>query len=54
MTKFIRAAQKDGYETALKKHYGYASFDDLQEEWKAKAFASADVVPATGVAQGGR
>src|SRR6202011_5991684 len=30
LTKFLRAAQKDGYEAALKQHYGYKSFDDLQ------------------------
>jgi tetratricopeptide (TPR) repeat protein len=52
LTKFLRAAQKDGYEAALKQYYGYKNFDDLQQEWHAKAFAAAASPPA--VASGGR
>ncbi len=52
-TKFVRAGLKDGWETALKQHYGYKSFDDMQQEWHAKAFAAAVISP-TATAQGRR
>ena len=51
LTKFLRDAQKGGYEAALKKHYKYNSFDELQQEWNARAFAASPVTP-TGLARG--
>jgi hypothetical protein len=54
LTKFLRSAQKDGYEAALKQHYGYKNFDELQRDWNARAFAGAAVSPMTGVARGDR
>lgn len=53
LTKFLRAAPKQGYETALKQFYGYKNFDELHQDWKSRAFAAKPVSPATGVAQGG-
>jgi hypothetical protein len=37
-TRFLQDAQKNGYEDALKKHYGYGSFADLQRKWSEQAF----------------
>ncbi len=54
LTKFLRSAGKDGYEASLKQHYGYRSFDELQQKWDAKALANAQGTAATGLAQGGR
>jgi hypothetical protein len=38
-TKFIWDSFKTDYEKSLKKHYGIASFDELQKQWQAYAFA---------------
>lgn len=38
-TRFVQDAQKNGYEAALKKHYGYDSFAELQQKWSRRAFA---------------
>jgi len=38
-TRFLQDAQKNGYEEALKKHYGYGSFAELQRRWSEQAFA---------------
>jgi hypothetical protein len=44
-TAFLRdAIRTNNYEQALQKHYGYRGFDDLQQRWAAKAFASGGVV----------
>jgi len=52
-TRFLRAAQKDGYEVALRQHYGLRSFNELHQKWETKVMASLEATPA-GVAQGGR
>jgi hypothetical protein len=36
---FLREALRDGYEPALKKHYNFRSFDELQASWSEDAFA---------------
>lgn len=52
LTKFLRAALKDGYEPALRTHYGYRSFDEMQQDWHKKVFAAVEIIPAA--AQAGR
>lgn len=32
---FLRDGLRNGYETALRQHYGFTSFDDLQRRWQA-------------------
>jgi hypothetical protein len=39
--RFVRDGLENGYETALRKHYRYRSFDELQESWTRHAFGSA-------------
>jgi len=39
LTHFIRDGLEAGHEAALKKHYGFASFAELEEEWLRHAFA---------------
>jgi len=51
-TKFVRDGQRDGYEAALKRHYGYSSFADMERSWSAYAFG--DVNSRQGLAQGNR
>lgn len=48
--QFLRDGLKGGYESALKKHYDFKSFDDLNQRWNQKTFAGA--VTPVGVAQG--
>jgi hypothetical protein len=36
--QFLRDALQDGYETALKKHYNYRSFEELESGWKRHVF----------------
>jgi hypothetical protein len=40
LTAFLRDARKMGYEQALARHYGFRNFDDLQQRWNQRAFAS--------------
>ena len=40
--RFLRDALQEGYEPALRKHYNYRGFDDLQADWGKRAFGSAD------------
>lgn len=37
-SQFLRDALRGGYEPALQKHYGFRSFDELQQAWAQKAF----------------
>jgi hypothetical protein len=39
-SQFLREALQDGYEPALRKHYSFRSFDDLQESWSRQAFGT--------------
>jgi hypothetical protein len=39
--QFLRDGLRDGYETALQRHYGYRDFDDLQQRWDRYAFGEA-------------
>jgi hypothetical protein len=39
-TRFVRDALADGYEPALRKHYRFRSFDELQETWSRHVFGS--------------
>jgi hypothetical protein len=39
--QFLRDGLRDGYETALQRHYGYKDFDDLQQRWDRYAFGEA-------------
>jgi hypothetical protein len=36
---FVRDGMRGGYDAALQKHYGIRSFDDLERQWNAWAFA---------------
>jgi hypothetical protein len=51
-TKFLRDGMKTGYDSALRRYYGYRSFDELEQRWHAYAFS--DQPKAIGVAQGTR
>ncbi len=46
LTRFIRDGLEAGHEAALKKHYGYSSFAELEEEWYQHAFAADSVAKA--------
>jgi hypothetical protein len=37
--QFVREGMNKGYEAALKKYYGYNSFDELESDWQAFAFS---------------
>jgi len=37
-SQFLRDALKDGYQAALRKHYKYQSFEELEACWKKSAF----------------
>jgi hypothetical protein len=37
-TKFIREGLASGYEPAMKKHYGYATFAEMEQDWLQSAF----------------
>lgn len=43
---FLESGLKNGWEPALKQHYGYRSFEELQEKWSQQAFAQAEKEPA--------
>jgi hypothetical protein len=49
-TQFVRDGLRGGYDTALQRHYGYRSFDELERSWSAFAFKTPG--GTTGVAQG--
>jgi hypothetical protein len=38
LTRFVRDGLREGYETALQKHYGFKDFSDLQQRWERSAF----------------
>jgi hypothetical protein len=41
--RFLREALDGRYEASLEKHYGYRSFADLEQEWRAHAFGAGNV-----------
>lgn len=45
-TRFLREALDGQYESALERHYGYRSFDDLERDWRGQALGEGRV--ATG------
>lgn len=49
-TQFVRDGLRGGYEASLTQHYGYRSFDELEQRWVAYAFVGAS---AGGVARSG-
>lgn len=51
LTDFLRDAQKTGYEAALTRHYGFRSFDELQQRWTQQAFADGQNTAAAGAGQ---
>lgn len=51
-TRFIRDGLKTGYEAALKRHYGYQDFNELEQHWQRFAFKEGTAI--TGVAGRGR
>jgi len=51
-TQFVRDGQREGYKTALRHHYGFNSFEELQRSWAEYAFA--DVSTRQGLAQRNR
>jgi len=38
---FLRDGLRNGYEVALRQHYGFSSFQDLQQRWQAATFSDA-------------
>jgi hypothetical protein len=40
LAPFVRDARKLGYEAALKRHYGYGSFEELEQKWMAKSLTA--------------
>jgi hypothetical protein len=40
-TRFLREGMEDGYESALRNHYGYRSFADLEDRWNQEVFGVA-------------
>lgn len=42
--QFLRDALIDGYTEALKRHYGYRTFDELERKWSQHALAAAPAV----------
>ena len=38
-TQFVRDALRDGYEAALRKHYGLQGFQELQDRWTERVLA---------------
>jgi hypothetical protein len=40
LTRFIRDGLDSGHESALKKHYGYSSFAELEQEWLQDTFSA--------------
>jgi tetratricopeptide (TPR) repeat protein len=51
VTAFLREGLRTGYEPALKRHYGIADFNELEQRWRR--FALGEAVP-NGVADRGR
>jgi hypothetical protein len=49
-TQFVRDGLRSGYDAALQKHYGYRSFDELEQHWRTYAFG--DLERAQSMAQG--
>ncbi|MFN4258264.1 MAG: hypothetical protein ACK4RK_03145 [Gemmataceae bacterium] len=39
-TQFVRDGQRRGFELALREHYGYQTYDDLQRAWDQKVFSA--------------
>jgi hypothetical protein len=42
---FVRDGKKDGWLPALKKHYGYANYDEFEKKWKEHVFSKERNVP---------
>jgi hypothetical protein len=49
-TQFLRDGLREGYEPALRRHYGYRDFADLQERWNQQMLAGLAASP-TAVAE---
>jgi hypothetical protein len=49
--QFVRDGLRSGYDSALQRHYGYRSFEELESQWSAVAFRDA---ASLGVALGSR
>jgi tetratricopeptide (TPR) repeat protein len=47
-TRFLREALDSGFETALRKHYGYRNFTELDQQWRGHAFGSGAVAGVSG------
>jgi hypothetical protein len=45
-TTFVREAMRDGYEPALRKHYGFQGFAELQDRWTERVLADMGAAPA--------
>jgi hypothetical protein len=50
--QFVRDGQSGGYEEALRRHYGYQGFPELEQRWRAYAFRAG--TDSTNLAQGNR
>jgi hypothetical protein len=50
LTAFLREGLRTGYEPALKRHYGIADFNELEQRWRR--FALGEAIP-NGVAERG-
>jgi hypothetical protein len=45
--RFLRDGLHDGYEVALRKHYGIEGFEDLERQWQAHAFGTSTATSNT-------
>ena len=50
--RFVRDGLEGGYEEALRRHYGYQDFNELEQRWRASAFQ--DRAGANSIAESGR
>ncbi len=44
-TEFLQAAQREGYEAALRRHYGFRDFNELEQQWRPLAAAGKEIGP---------
>jgi hypothetical protein len=40
--EFLRDAMKNGYDAALKEHYGFGTWEEVQQKWHRKVLATAE------------
>ncbi len=43
--EFLRSAQREGYEPALRRHYGFRDFRELEKQWQPQAASGKEIGP---------